>query len=277
MQIKFNRTGAERKALVAAMGEILEAKPQYLGAPGFAYSVGPYTIDKEGALEGDACEAAFASLLEALAQRGFLPEGTPAPDVAAEEVVAVELPDAGFHYTAAENLKRLIAGKAPLIRAALGGDLAESAYALPVIFAEDKVRFPWFRPGMDADTTDAWMRFVCALCETAKKQKRVILTEKAYDGSEKYAMRCFLLKLNFIGDEYKAARKVILANLSGNGSFKSGEGKKQAAETTAALGDCLSCGRSISEPGEDESGPDRLFCVERQAYVSEDGCCPEYN
>lgn len=66
----------------------------------------------------------------------------------------------------------------------------------------------------------AWSFFVCALRDTAIRQKRVVMSEKPYDGSEKYAMRCFLLKLGFIGEEYKQARKTLLANLSGNGSHK---------------------------------------------------------
>ncbi|HQH66565.1 MAG TPA: virulence protein, partial [Clostridia bacterium] len=39
--------------------------------------------------------------------------------------------------------------------------------------------------------------------------------------------RCFLLRLGFIGDEYKAARKILLRNLSGSGAFKSGNPKVQ--------------------------------------------------
>ena len=38
------------------------------------------------------------------------------------------------------------------------------------------------------------------------------------------SMRCFLLSLGFIGDEYKTARKILLLKLDGNSSFK--EGKK---------------------------------------------------
>ena len=279
MQIRFNRTGAQRKALVTAIGEVLEVKPKYMGAPGFAYSIGSYMVDKEGTLEsGAGTESEIASLLSALATQGFVAEDAPNPDAYAEDVLSIELPAKGLQGTAFENLKRLIAGKAPLIRAALGKNLANSADALPVLYSDGKACFPWFQPDMAPDMTEAWSRFAAALCETAKKQRRVIMTEKAYDGSEKYAMRCFLLKLGFIGEEYKAARQAILSNLSGNGSFKSAEGRqaKPAAETTPH-GDCLSCGRSMSEPGEGEAGHDRLFCTERQAYVSEDGVCPAYN
>ncbi len=41
--------------------------------------------------------------------------------------------------------------------------------------------------------------------------------------NEKYAFRCFLLRLGFIGPEYKAQRKVLLRNLNGSAAFKNQE------------------------------------------------------
>ncbi len=40
--------------------------------------------------------------------------------------------------------------------------------------------------------------------------------------NEKYAFRCFLLRLGFIGSEYKAERKILLKNLCGSSTFKNG-------------------------------------------------------
>ncbi|OQA05479.1 MAG: hypothetical protein BWY65_02388 [Firmicutes bacterium ADurb.Bin373] len=56
----------------------------------------------------------------------------------------------------------------------------------------------------------------------AKNQKRVTATEKAYD-NEKYAFRCFLLRLGFIGPEYKEERKILLSRLTGSAAFKNGQ------------------------------------------------------
>lgn len=55
----------------------------------------------------------------------------------------------------------------------------------------------------------------------SKNAKRVTVTEKAVD-NEKYAFRCFLLRLGFIGSEYKVERKILLKNLSGSSAFKNG-------------------------------------------------------
>jgi hypothetical protein len=231
MEIRFNKTGAERKALVMAISEVTGVKPEYLGAPGFAYRVGGYTVSKDGAADTGVVGAeVVSSLLAALEPRGFVPAEAPSFADTIEEPAAmvIELPANGLtNAYSFDNLKKLTAGKAALIRRALGDDLARGAYALPVALEDGKVGFPWFRFGMDADSIAAWSLFIAALCETAKKQKRVILKEKplAVGDSEKFAMRCFLLKLGFIGDEYKEARKVILAGLPGDGSHKSARRK----------------------------------------------------
>jgi hypothetical protein len=144
--------------------------------------------------------------------------------IAAEETVAVamEFPTDGFTDVTADNLRKLVIGKAALIRSALGDDLASGADMLPVMLKDGKVCFPWFRFGINADKLEAWSYFTAMLCDTAKKQTRVILKAKPLDegASEKFAMRCFLLKLGFIGEEYKEARRTILAGLTGDGSHK---------------------------------------------------------
>ena len=56
----------------------------------------------------------------------------------------------------------------------------------------------------------------------SRNQKRITATEKAVD-NEKYTFRCFLLRLGFIGAEYKTERKILLRNLSGSSAFKSGQ------------------------------------------------------
>lgn len=48
MRVTFNKTGAERKALVTAIGEILKTKPTYKGMPSAAYEIAGLTVDKEG-------------------------------------------------------------------------------------------------------------------------------------------------------------------------------------------------------------------------------------
>jgi hypothetical protein len=56
----------------------------------------------------------------------------------------------------------------------------------------------------------------------ARNQKRVFAQVTETD-NEKYAFRCFLLRLGFIGSEYKTVRKILLRNLTGDSAFRHGK------------------------------------------------------
>ena len=122
-----------------------------------------------------------------------------------------------------ENLTKLLDAKGGLIKKALG--ISE----LPIEVLEDRAAFPWFSELPDADAVQAYTHFISALCQMSKNAKRVTVTEKAVD-NEKYAFRCFLLRLGFIGAEYKTERKILLKNLTGSSAFKNGGKKHEASE-----------------------------------------------
>lgn len=71
----------------------------------------------------------------------------------------------------------------------------------------------------------AYDTFICKLCEMARNAKRVVAKEKETD-NDKYTFRCFLLRLGFIGAEFKAERKILLRNLAGSSAFRSGQTKE---------------------------------------------------
>ena len=56
----------------------------------------------------------------------------------------------------------------------------------------------------------------------AKNQKRVNIKAEEPVENMKYSFRCLLLRLGFIGPEYKDVRSTLLKNFSGSGAFKSG-------------------------------------------------------
>jgi len=133
--------------------------------------------------------------------------------------LVIELPREYFTDTALENLKRLIKSKGSLIKKAL------MVTDLPLEISDETVRFPWFANGTDAEAVKAYTQLISALSEMAKTNQRVSTVEKSVE-NEKYAFRCFLLRLGFIGEEYKCSRKVLLKNLEGNSSFKSLEARE---------------------------------------------------
>ncbi len=259
MKIRFNVTGAQRKALAKAIAEILGEDYRYLGVPTCAYAVDYFIIDREGTLIFDdrTDEEKIEKLVTGLEERGFDASVTPAQSHEDEEAalqqedkeehqtteteaesgepqmqeadspgLTIAMPWEGFDDTAWQNLKNLVSSKEGLIKKALGID------ALPIMFTPEKISFPWFKTQPDADIAKAAMEFIAALCRSAKTQKRVTAKEREV-ANEKYAFRCFLLRLGFIGKEHKETRKVLLRNLSGNGAFRDGKKKEATGDAVS--------------------------------------------
>src|SRR5699024_12533759 len=63
----------------------------------------------------------------------------------------------------------------------------------------------------------------------AKEQKRLTAYGQPTD-NDKFSMPMFLIRLGFVGKEYKLFRKSLLRNLSGHSSWKSGH-RPESAET----------------------------------------------
>ena len=248
MERRFNVTGERRKEMVKVISGIVGMKAVYMRMPTCAYAISNFTVSKEGTLVWDerTDSGTVEKVLAGLAQAGFTAEleetaeAQAEPQDSAEETaeaqmepeapteepqegigLTVSLPRESFTDAALENLRKLVDAKAALIKKALAVE------SLPVEADAEKVSFPWFADGQDGDAAKAYTHFITALCDMARKQKRVTAKERPAD-NEKYAFRCFLLRLGFIGEEYKGERKVLLKNLSGNGSFKSGARKGAA-------------------------------------------------
>ena len=233
MQIKYHLEGSERKALLAVMREILQDTPKYMGPPTFSFVIGPYTIDRHGTLDcPDHLDSTqVAMLVRELERDGYVGERigetakpaeqqvieTPRKEIVTPTLdnldrLSVEMPRDGMTPTAMENLRRLVASKATLLKKALATD------SLSITEHADRIEFGWFRPTDDQVEIAAYYQLVQGLCELARTQKRVIATEQEVE-NEKYAFRSFLLKLRFIGREYKDSRRVLLRHLSGNASY----------------------------------------------------------
>ena len=212
MKAKMNLNGTTRKALVAAISEITEQKAIYRKMPTSNYDIGDITVTKDGCI---VCPDG-SDILTALAAAGFFPEESETDTVAeAEEPIGltVSIPEDDFTEASLENLRKLVDAKANLITKALGTD------RLDIRVADSKVSFPWWDKTPEPDEAQVYMAFLAALCKMAKEAKRVLAKETEVE-SEKYAFRCFLLRLGFIGNDSKATRKILLRNLSGHSAFR---------------------------------------------------------
>ena len=208
-----------RKAVAARLAEITGAEARYTRVPRCAYEVGAYIIEKDGSIT--TAEGADLQPLKILAAEGLIePFEMPTEELAAEEEainLTVEIP---FDKVNVGNLTKLLDAKGDLIKKALGVD------DIRIEMKDDRVAFPWFTE-VEPDAAVAYTNFIAALCRMSKEAKRVTATQKEAP-NEKYAFRCFLLRLGFIGAEYKKDRKILLQNLTGSAAFR--DGKKSSEE-----------------------------------------------
>ena len=265
MTVNYNTTGMRRKELVKKVSETLGGwEVKYLGAPTFSYRVGDFEIDRNGTLIFDdrTDSKLVERVLETLAQAGFECEEQTRitetvedtaeiieekPEAIAEEItetdtapmdsttaeepisLSVSLPRESFTATALDNLDGLLESKGNLIKKAFG--IEEANYTLE----SDRITFHWLNGEVTPESSKACQDFIGKLCEMARNQKRVTAKPKSYE-NEKYAFRCFLLRLGLIGNEYKTSRKILLQNLSGNSSWRDGKRKEAAHDEVSEHG-----------------------------------------
>ena len=265
MKVNYNIQKEERKAMVGIISKAVGENPVYCGAPTFSYKVGAFEITKDGGLCFDDAtdEATVARVRTALREAGFTAEEganeascaataadepsrteaavdtaiqtetseEPAPTEEAmaeadEDSLSISLPRSLFTETALQNLDALLLSKGRLIRHAF--DIREATYTL----TDDRIIFAWLHGTITDETAKAYAEFISKLCQMARTQKRVTAKEKIVD-NEKYAFRCFLLRLGMIGSAYKESRKILLQNLTGSSAFKSGHRKEAAHHADA--------------------------------------------
>ena len=223
MVLHFNVKGESRKAMVTAIEKEIGGKARYLGVPSCAYEIGNYTVVRNGELEfGDFDDIdEVAPIVDACVMAtGITPaeweENKDAEETETEDTMelTVTLP---FTKVNVGNLTSLLEAKGSLIKDALG--ITDLRFEMN----EDSVSFPWFSK-VEPEEAMTYTKFSTAICEMTMKQKRITAKPKENE-NEKYAFRCFLLRLGFIGDEYKADRKLLLSKLNGSSAFKSGTKK----------------------------------------------------
>ena len=113
------------------------------------------------------------------------------------------------------KLDRLIESKSDLFKMAFKTD--DLSYEK----SEDRVTFAWFPWTGAPDEGIAYSTFIDMLTKHLKEQKRVNASKTQTD-NPKFAMRVFLIRLGMVGNEYKAARKILLRNLEGSSAFRKG-------------------------------------------------------
>ena len=107
--VRYNVIGDERKRLVRAMGDILEAEPKYLGAPSFSYEIDYFTVDKNGTVVFDnrSDSVENENLLERMHELGFEAEKD-GSDTNDDDKLVIEMPLTGFTAEKFDNYDKMV-------------------------------------------------------------------------------------------------------------------------------------------------------------------------
>ena len=212
-RIRFTPDTNARKHLAAVIAQTIDVTVAYAGAPSFAYHIGQARLDRDWCLHLPQTTNP-AEIIEAAVAAGFHPVPGSEPDSEAAGLTLV-FPTNEWTGGTGARLQALLAAKGPLIAKAL------SVPALPMEVDEGEgvVRFAWFTQVPDPDTVEAATRLLEAMINYAKAATRINPTVRQVV-NEKYAMRCFLLRLGMIGDETKHTRRLLMRNLDGNSAWR---------------------------------------------------------
>ena len=217
-EIRFTLESKQRPKLAQEIGNILGTAPHYERVPSCAYDIAGYRLDKEGVLHiPEGAEETAKDLILQLRERGFQDDAEITEEVPVQQdKLTIVILRESLTDMALENLQKIIANRQTLFQRAFRTDSTE------VEITEEKINFTWFPYTTDSDEIAAYTQFISRLCDMARDAKRVSSKPTETD-NDKYAFRCFLLRLGFIGKEYKTVRKILLRNLMGNSAFRYGE------------------------------------------------------
>lgn len=90
---------------------------------------------------------------------------------------------------------------------------------LHATFTKGTVEFRLFNGTLHAGEIKAYIQFCLAVTHQALTQKKASARKTETD-NEKYAFRCWMLRLGLIGDEFKTCRHHLLKNLTGDAAWR---------------------------------------------------------
>ena len=169
------------------------------------------------------------------------------------DALTITLPLSGHTANSLRNLVSMIYSRGALLSKATGGSFGctpaqvealkdcitvesvrekISPDLIGLTITDDSITFT-FPATDDAEKVQAFTQLSAQMNKAAKAAKRV-MAKKTDTANEKYIFRIWLLALGMGGDEFKTARRVLLAPLSGNAAFKDAAMEQRWKEKQAA-------------------------------------------
>ena len=248
----YIKTMENRKDLVKRIEQLTEAKAVYTRMPECAFEIGEFKVERYGTLvfTEEADRDVIGTLLAEGLIRVYEPEEENTDEGNEEETtepepveVNISLPMANHTAASLRNLAAMIRARGSLISKATGGhfscaeELMEALNSVTDIpaflntlgnypgalegleFSEDMVTFTGFPDTDRADRIQTFTILASMMNRMALEQKHT-LARPVTTENEKYSFRIWLISLGMKGDEFKTARRILLAPLSGNAAFK---------------------------------------------------------
>ncbi len=240
----------ERKEMIRLLESHSGTKAKYLGVPSCNYEIEihneKYIISKDGTMKD---EAGIEVELETLLNTRHEDETVEPTEAAEPIVIEVTVSMEGHTGITLKNLVNITYSKQALIKKSLGAesDIVEDDFCKSINeakietieefkaainnrncpgfgfdFNNSTVTFKFLEGEASAEKLQAYTQLVSLLNQNAKTLKHASAKSKDTD-NDKFTFRVFLIRLGMVGDEYKAARKVLLENLEGNSAFRSGK------------------------------------------------------
>ena len=245
----------DRRALIDALESETGLAAAYQGAPSFRYTIGDYTVLRDGSLEIEDAKA-DTSLIGRLADAGLV-EGAAAD-------AGISFPMDGFSGRTLTNIVNSLAARGGMINKAIGKPDAihMGAKLVRTLKAENPDTISEFMDALHRSGGEKAMRGLriveerlvftglpdtpaChALAERivqAAATRGWIKAREPETENEKYSFRVWLNALGMKGREYAAARAELLKNLSGDSAFRT-------EEQRAAFYATRRQGRPVAEP-----------------------------
>ncbi len=248
----YIKTMENRKDLVKRIEQLTGERAVYTRMPECAFEIGEFKVERYGTLVFT--DEADTEVIDTLMAEGMIrpdeqeeteednaePQETEEPEPVE---VSISLPMANHTAASLRNLTAMIRARGNLISKATGGRFSCTAELMeaitPVIdvpafltvlkensgalegleFSEDVVTFTGF-PETDRPDHIHTFTILASLMNRMALEQKHTLARPVTAENEKYGLRIWLIPLGMKGEEYKEARRILLAPLSGNAAFK---------------------------------------------------------
>lgn len=245
-----------RKELVKRLSQLAGIKAEYTKMPRCAFLVGDYAVERDGMLTVP--DDADIEPIETLLTEGMIREYDPEAEAKkAEEQkrikeaqdqedkkVDVSFPIEGHKAESLKNLAVMVCNRGSLISKATGGHFSCSPELVEILSSAnsvtdfktivkehgglegiditDRVYFTGFPDIADRNNIQAFTQLASRMNSISMEQGTVRM-KQADAENEKFSFRIWLLGLGMKGEEYKTARRILLAPLKGNTAFRTDE------------------------------------------------------